>query len=273
MSRVLRRGGRASVAGVALALGLATLSVARPAAAKILKTRASASSTWSSLPVIVGSGYEFETDDESTIQDFPVLLEYNFSEQVKIILEPNFVLLHSKLPDKRSAKGFGDLESALEVELWRERRYRPALSLEGAVKWPTASEPELGNPGADYSLGLVLSKDLVFLDLDFNVLYTLVGDPDGSDNLEISLAMNWRATRIIEVESEVVQTLGTGGIRGQPGTLTGLGSHGGSSETAATLGVAEHVNRNLKFEQGAIVWADLSWQIIAAWEWSFSGED
>lgn len=82
----------------------------------------------------------------------------------------------------------GDLETSVEYEFLRERRYRPALNAEGAIKWPTATDPDLDTPGRDYSFGLIASKDFVYFDADLNVLYTFVGDAAEPDNLQVALA-------------------------------------------------------------------------------------
>ena len=52
--------------------------------------------------------------------------------------------------------GPGDLETSLEYEFIHERRYRPAVSATSIIRWPTASDPDLGTPGRDYSLGLII---------------------------------------------------------------------------------------------------------------------
>lgn len=169
----------------------------------------------------------------------------------------------------------GDLETSVEYEFLRERRYRPALNAEGAIKWPTATDPDLDTPGRDYSFGLIASKDFVYFDADLNVLYTFVGDAAEPDNLQVALAAEWHLNHRFDLIAEVVTTLGSGGIRGQPGTIAGLGSarggSGGRNESEGTLGFAWHANRQLKFEQGVTYRSDDSWQFVAAWEWSFGG--
>jgi hypothetical protein len=245
--------------------------------ARILKTKRSASSNWSPWSaIVVGSGLEFQTDSNQSEYDFPLLLEYNFTERLKLSLEPNFVYLAAKSRDARTVGGLGDLETSVECEFLRERRYRPALSAQGLIKWPTATDPDLGTPGHDYSLGFIASKDFVYFDADLNLLYTFVGDAAQDDNFQIALAVEWPLNHRFDVIAEVVTTLGGGGVRGRPGALTGLGSategNGAGNETEGTLGLAWHANKYLKFEQGVIYKSDHSWQLAVAWEWSFGGE-
>ena len=242
--------------------------------ARILHTRPTPSETWDPLlPFTIGSGIEFETNSESSQYNFPFLLEYNFTELLRITIEPNIEHIHAKAKDARTVTGFGDLETALEYEFVRERRYRPALTTEGVIRWPSASDADIGDPGRDYSLGLIASKDLVFIDLDLSSMYTFVGDSNNRDTFEISLAGEWHLNYRFDVEAEVVYGIGAGGIRGQPGTLAGISpASPGTDLTEGTVGIAWHASKRLKIEQGAIFRSDGTWQIVFAWEWSFSGE-
>lgn len=275
-----RRSGRSPLTtlrrGVFLA-AIGTILVAQPVGARILKTRKTPSSTWSPWSsLVIGSGLEFQTNSQETDYDYPFLLEYNFTEQLKLSLEPNFVSIAAKAKDARTVSGVGDLETTVEYEFLRERRYRPALGVEGVIKWPTASDPDLGTPGHDYSLGLIASKDFVYFDVDLNVLYTSVGGPAQQDNLQIALAAEWPLNHRFDLIAEVVTTIGSGGVRGQPGSIVGLGraqeGRGVGNESEGTLGFAWHANKYLKFEQGVIYKSDHSWQFVVAWEWSFGGE-
>ena len=98
----------------------------------------------------------------------------SFSEQLKLNIEPNFVQIVAKSKDARTVGGLGDLETSVEYEFLRERRYRPALGVQGLIKWPTATDPDLGTPGHGYSLGLIATKDFVYFNADINLLYTFV---------------------------------------------------------------------------------------------------
>ena len=150
-----------------LIIAAALLATSSPAFARILRTRSSPSATWDPwFPLIIGSGVEFQTDKDQTEYDFPFLLEYNFTETLKLTVEPLVTHIEGKAKDVRTVTGAGDLETSLEYEFLRERRYRPALTAEGVIRWPTHTDPDTGNSGRDYSIGLIASKDLVFLDVD-----------------------------------------------------------------------------------------------------------
>jgi hypothetical protein len=258
-----------------IALGLFLISQSLPA--RILKTRPTASSTfspWSSF--LVGSGLEFQTNSTESELDYPLLLEYNFTERLKLNIEPNFVQIFARTKDARTVGGLGDLETSLEYEFLRERRYRPALSAQGLIKWPTATDPDLGTPGREYSLGLIASKDFVYFSADINLLYTYAEDPAQQDNVQIAAAVEYPINRRFDVIAELVTTIGSGRIRGQPGSVTGVGGMiegaGAKNETEGTLGLAWHASKQLKLEQGVVYKSDRSWQFVVAWEFSFGGD-
>ena len=259
-----------------LLLALSLVLVTQSLSARILKTRPTASSTFSPWPaILVGSGLEFQTNSQESEYDYPLLLEYSFTDQLKLNIEPNFVQIVARSKDARTVGGLGDLETSLEYEFLRERRYRPALSAQGLIKWPTATDPDLGTPGREYSLGLIASKDFVYFSADINVLYTFVEDPAQQNNVQIAVAVEYPINRRFDVIAEVVTTIGSGRIRGQPGSVTGVGGMiegaGGRSETEGTLGIAWHASKRLKLEQGVIYKSDRSWQFVVAWEFSFGG--
>ena len=245
-----------------------------PASARILRTNIAPSETWNPwLPLTVGSGVEFETNREQSQIEFPILLEYNFTQTLKLTVEPNIVYISPKAKHVRGVGGVGELETSVEYEFISERRYRPGVTALGSIKWPTATDPDIGNPGRDYSLGLIVSKDLVFVDVDLSVLYIFAGDPQSRDAVELSAAANWHLNHFLDIEGEVLHTFGAAPLEGRPGSISGIGVSGrGIDLTEGTLGVAWYVSKRLKIEQGGILRSDGTWQIVFAWEWSFSGD-
>jgi hypothetical protein len=202
-----------------------------------------------------------------------MLLEYNFTQTLKLTVEPNIVYISPKRKDVREVGAFGDLETTVEYEFLRERRYRPGLTALGSIRWPTATDRDVGDPGRDYSLGLIASKDLVFIDVDLSAIYTFVGGRQSQDAVEISAAADWHLNHFFDIEGEVVHTFGAGGIHGRAGSLSGLGTGGrGIDLTEGTLGVAWHIAKRLKIEQGGILRSDGTWQVVFAWEFSFAGD-
>jgi len=93
------------------------------------------------------------------------------------------------------------------------------------------------------------------------------------DAVEISAAGNWHVNHFFDIEGEVVHTFGAGGIHGRAGSLSGIGTGGrGIDLTEGTLGVAWHITKRLKIEQGGILRSDGTWQVVFAWEFSFAGD-
>src|SRR5882672_4406586 len=232
------------------------------------------------LALTVGSGFEYATDSEQSEYGYPFLIDYGFSDKLKVTIEPSYVFLKSKAGG--SVSGLGDLETTVESELVKERRYRPALTLEGIVKWPTARHAELGTGERDYTVGLLLDKEFVGWDADFNATYTFVGSPPGAhlqNTIEVALASEWHLTRTLSIVGEVVTTHGSGVFRGQPGSISGIGglprvaSEPFGNESEGTLGLAERLNHHLKLEEGGILKTDGSWQAVFGWEWDFGEGD
>ena len=132
-NQLLRRSRWSSRAAVLLTV--VVLFPAIPTAfARILRTLPPPSATWNPLvPFTIGSGVEFETNREQTQYDFPMVFEYNFSQTLKLNVEPNFTYVIGKAKDVRTVGGFADLETSVEYEFLRERRYRPALTVRPQV--------------------------------------------------------------------------------------------------------------------------------------------
>jgi hypothetical protein len=258
------------------------LLIATPSSAKILKTMKQALQS-QEQSITLGSGLEYQTDDEGLELGFPFLLEYAFTDRFKLTVEPGCIYFHKKVG--AAIGGFSEMETSLTYDFVAERRYRPGLSAEGIIKWPIESHAELGTGKRDYSLGIIASMAFVHADMDVNVLYTYVGSPPGvnlQNTIEASLSAEWRFSPIIDLEGEVATVSGAGGrFRGHPGTLGGFGHRAGSvgaaeegqNEYEATLGIAEHLNESMKLEQGLIVQLDGSWQVVFAWEWELGGGD
>lgn len=260
----MRLSKRSPLAGIVMAVCL--LAAVQPVAARITRINPRPSETFSPiLPLTLGGGVEWQQDSATTQWDFPFLFEYTFSEQFKIIIEPNYSYIKPRLADKdlRTVNGFGDLETFFEYEFLRERRYRPALTLEGGVKWPSASDPDLGDPGTNYSIGLIASKDFVYFDLDLEALYTFIGNPAERDLLELSPAIEVPLNYRFDFIAEVVESIRTGAhIEDASG-----------GEFEATVGFAWHANKYLKLEQGVVFKERGEYQIVFAWEYSFAGEN
>jgi hypothetical protein len=259
--------GRSTAAGIFLLL----FAVTAPLSAKILKTVQQPSENAEHM-LIVGNGLDFHTDSEETEYDFPFLLEYGVSDNIKFSVEPNYIILNRKgEPDER---GFGELETTASWDVVDEEDHRPGLSVLGLVKWPTASSSELGTGETDYTLGLSAGKEFSRWNSDLNLLYTFVGSPPGvalQNSLEIILSGEWFCSEKVSFMAQVGTIDGAGRSHGQSGTIQGLAGRESGSERSLTLGVAEHLGEALKLEEGATVLSDGSWQVVLGWEFAIGG--
>jgi hypothetical protein len=251
---------------------------ANPARARITVSRPNPSEAYNPvLPFTLGGGIEFTRDPDQKEWAFPLFLEYNLNERLQLNIETNGVYVEGRNADTRTVFGVDDLELGGQYEFLRERRYTPAVTLLGGIKFDSASDPDLGSPGTDYHLGVNFSKDFVKFDLDLTVDYVWSGDPETPDGFEIALACEYPLTHRLSVVAEIVQTLqtenghfNTAGL--DPDEIIGLGSIGNQNQTEATLGLSWHATNHLTLEDGVTWHDDGTWTFIFAWEWSFAGE-
>ena len=259
--------------GLALLSLVCVLSLAQTATARLLRTGPTPLESWNPLvSLTIGSSVEYERASDQSQYEFPFFIEYNLTPALKAILEPSVVYLEPKKGNGRNVSGLGDSETALEYEFMRERRYRPALTAEGVVRWPTATNSDLGEAGRDYSIGLIASKDLVFVDLDLRFLYTFLADRQSQDVLEISLAAQWHLNYRVDLEAEVVHSFAGGTSPSSSLTSGGVISLANADVTEGTVGLAWHVSKRLKLEHGAVFSSDGTWRLVLAWEFGFGGD-
>jgi hypothetical protein len=230
-------------------------SLAASAHARITRTRPSPTQTWSSLtPITIGSGFEYESNDEGSEFHLPAFFEYNFSEKFRVSLETEYARTRSGLDAERS-EGLGDLENSVDYEFLRERRYFPALTATLFARWPTASPEDIGDPGTDYGLGITASKDFIYFDLDLEVRHAFTTSAESGDVSEIVLAGESRLSRRFDLIAEIVQVIAD------------------ENEFEATVGLAWHPNKFLTIESGVTRKDDGAGQLVLAWEYNFAGED
>ncbi len=254
---------------------LLALLIAAPAHARIIKTRRP-QPVHPGLGLVVGSGFEYQSDGDEQEYGFPFLLEWAVTPRLQLTVEPVHITITSKRGP--SIRGFDDLETALSLDVWSERRRRPAVSIEGGVKWPTATDSSIGTGVTEFSLGLLLSKDLILTELGLNVVYAQVGVPRTGlvqNTVQISASSEWPLGPDLSLTSELLTTQGVGRRRGtalDPSAPAGSGFNvpgGGMGEWEATLGIARSFGRRLKAEPGFILQTDGTWQAVFAWEWDF----
>jgi hypothetical protein len=246
--------------------------VSATANAKIVKTK---KAPGAARDIVVGSRIEFETHEF----DVPILVEWNPSNKLELSAEYTYGRV--ELDNGTRVQGFRDLELGAVYEVLPQRRNRPSLALELDVKVPTTKNIELGTGKTDVALGVILSKDYVKWELQAGANYTFVGNPAGvklSDVYEVSVAGEWHPRERLDVLAEVVASDG-GAVGGTGRTGFGLGgtqaalNSSGGFESEVTVGVAEHVTRRFKLEQGVSYTSDGTILYLLGWEYDFGFAD
>ena len=267
---------RTRLLSIALLVLASMLALATPCRAKVLKTRR-ANRPPGVLEFTVGAALEFQTDVEATEYGLPLLLEWSPRPMLTLTAEPTFV---SILPKASAAiHGLDDLDSAIEWEFVSERRTRPAVALQGEIKWPTTTHLAIGDRRREFGLGVLVSKELVPANFSLNVIAGRSARPSLGqvrDIVQISAAAEWHLNPDLDLQAELLTTQGFGPLRGpidprnpnaEPLNVPGRGT----GEVEATLGLAQLFGKRLKLEEAAIVQTDGTWQAIVAWEWDFGG--
>lgn len=227
--------------------------------ATIFKTRRSPSSV--TLPLVIAVGLEYETDQDQSQIDAPLALQYSFSETFQASIETSATQIRTKGEQSGTVTGLDDIETNLEYEFLRERRYRPSLAAFGGIKWSTSTQPDIGTPGTEYAAGLVATKEFDYFELDLNAIYTFSGDPELQDILEIPVAIDVQLNHYFSIALEIAPTLDMGG------------GGEGSAQTEYTLGCLWRASEFSTIEGGVTVRDDSSWQILLGWEFSLAGEN
>lgn len=252
---------------IAILLGLGTA----PASAKIVQATRTRGP---GVGLLIGSGFEIQSDSEQTEYGLPFLVELAITPRLAFTAEPTWLALRPA--EGEALRGFDDLETTMNYEFVSERRHRPAVALEAGVQWSTASHEEFASGGSDVLLGLLVNKEFIPIDAGLDLRYTRVGLPSEGlirDDLQISLAGAWHASTVIDLTAELLGALPVGPLRGEapvPGEDgEGAASGGPETEFEVTIGLAQNIGRSLQLDQGVTLKSDGSWQAILAWEWDF----
>lgn len=244
--------------GLAAAACFLTTSELASAQSSVFRTRRSASSV--ALPLVVGGGFEFETDSDQTQYDFPLFAQYSFTETFQLSVETALSHIDAKSQAASTLTGIDDLEAALEYEFIRERRFTPSFTVLGGARLPTASDSNLGSSGTDLTIGLIATKEINNFEIDFNAIYTASGDSGQQDILELPLALEYSLTHSFSLAAEIAPTLDMGG--------------GGESQSQIelTLGGIWQASPFWTLESGLVLRDDSTWQLVFGWEYSFAGD-
>ncbi|MDQ6635159.1 MAG: hypothetical protein M3Z10_10445 [Gemmatimonadota bacterium] len=110
----------------------------------------------------------------------PFAFEYGLTDRLGLLVEP--VPYTAIRPQQgRRATGPGDIEATLSYLVLPETPTRPALTVSGEVKIPTARDALIGTGQTDYTGYLIASKHLMPpLDVHAHLGYTVIGKPAGA---------------------------------------------------------------------------------------------
>ena len=247
-----------------LALAACVFAFVTPASAQstVFRTRRSASSSWNPvLPLTFGVGVDFEHGGDQKELAVPWLVEYNFTQWVRVTAEWGVKFVNSTDPEIGHAKGLEDLETGVDFEFLHERRYTPSLTLVGLIKWPTATDEDVGDPGTDYSVGFTAAKDCVYFELESNLLYTYASDPELPNLMELAIASTYPLNYKWELQLEGAFTFGVSGANRSDG-----------DESEGTFGFSWQITPFQSLESGVLYKDDGAWGVSVGWEYSFGGE-
>lgn len=247
-----------------LVLAACAIAMTSPALGQstVFRTRTAASSTWNpALRLTFGIGIDYEHGNEQKETAIPFLVEYNFSEWFRVTAETGFKFVDSTDPEVGKAEGLEDTETGLDYEFLHERRYTPSFTAVGLIKWPTATDADVGDPGTDISAGLTLAKDCVYFDLESNLIYKYTTAAELPDSVEFSLAWSYRVNYKWELQLEGTRTFGVSGP-----------NKSDVDETEGTFGFTWQITPFQALESGVLYKNDGTWGISVGWQYSFAGE-
>ena len=247
-----------------LALATCVLVLATPALAQstVFRTRRSASSSWNPLlPLTFGVGVDFEHGGDQRDLAVPMLVEYNFTQWFRMTAETGVKFRDSTDPEIGKTEGLEDLETGLDFEFLHERRYTPSLTLVGLIRWPTATDPDVGDPGTDYSVGFTAAKDCVYFDLESNLVFTYATAAERPNLIELAISSTYPLNYKWELQLEGVFTFGVSGANASQ-----------ADETEGTFGFSWQITPFQSLESGVLYKNDGTWGVSVGWAYSFGGE-
>ena len=192
-----------------------------------------------------GAAFEFQKARDGRELAFPAFVEVGLCNRLELLFEPTFYT--AILPNEgNDATGIGDTEVTLTWLARGETRRIPAFALAGEIKFPTATQPQIGTGQADFSGYLIASKQIGKCDVHLNVGYTIAGQSSGatiSNYWNFAAAVEYHLSPKFDLLAEILANTSS---------ITGTGTGGESvtnpeatgGEVVGTLGVRYHVNEH-----------------------------
>jgi len=199
-----------------------------------------------------GSAFEFQTSSSGEEYALPMAFEVGLLERLELMIEP--VAVASIHGDGESATGFGDIETTLTGLIVGEGSLLPALGLAGEIKFPSATNEQIGSGEFDYRIYGIASKRFGDFDLHLNAGYNFIGAPSGvrtRNPFDLAFGVEWFLTPRFDLVAEVTY-IGSSFRSSGSTTLPGGGESSltpeiGGEETVGSIGGRFHYSRCLDF--------------------------
>jgi cobalt/nickel transport protein len=131
-------------------------------------------------------------------------LTYGLLEKMDLGIGSGYVFFHPKEGNREN--GMADTEIKLKYRWMDEKNWRPAFTVSGILKIPTASESKgLGSGQTDFGINAILTKTLSKnWAVHFNLGYTFIGEDHVNNELNYSVAAQFSITDKWAVVGEIV---------------------------------------------------------------------
>jgi hypothetical protein len=155
---------------------------------------------------------EYQTSADGTEFATPMALEYGVLNDLEFLVEPVFYTAITQ-PGLPTQRGVGDLETTAVFRFlhnnWTDGGFIPNVALAAELKAPTARNRFIGTGKFDYTGFLIVSEKLGPFDVHFNVGYSVLGSPPGTqlNNVwDFAAAVVFHATERVDLLTEVLAT-------------------------------------------------------------------
>jgi cobalt/nickel transport protein len=161
------------------------------------------------------TGFDALRQDNHDREYSPSLtLTYGLLEKMDLGIGSGYVFSHPKEGDREN--GMADTEIKLKYRWMDEKNWRPAFTVSGVLKIPTASESKgLGSGQTDFGINAILTKTLSKKwTVHLNLGYTFIGEDHVNNELNYSLAAQFSLTEKWALVGEIV---GVNNLNGRHG--------------------------------------------------------
>ena len=127
---------------------------------------------------------EHDRDRADTVWTLETALQYapGWLPNTTLLLESGWYQWHRPKEGERFS-GNGDIDFTALYQLFappEAASHRPAISLGGRIKFPTAGNREIGTGKLDYTGLVLIGKELGDFEINLELEYTIYGQPDGA---------------------------------------------------------------------------------------------